>query len=136
MKNKINACVSLVLGGLIVVAPQTFLPICKQHDGMWMACHWTAQMSLGLGIAIVVIALILILSQSPNFIKGLYIGQGLFGGLIIATTTVLIGVCDSHMMKCNSITKPVLIIFGLLTIIVAIVGYLLAVKESRDIAQK
>lgn len=58
MPRKLFAAISqIVLGALIVIAPQTFAHVCAVKD-MPMACRYTARVALGLGVVIALLAII------------------------------------------------------------------------------
>ena len=57
MPRKLFAAISqIVLGALIVIAPQTFAHVCAVKD-MPMACRYTARVALGLGVVIALLAI-------------------------------------------------------------------------------
>ncbi|MBS7576717.1 MULTISPECIES: DUF4418 family protein [unclassified Enterococcus] len=132
MRRKIISILIILIGLLVAIGPQFIFPVCKVTSEMVMRCHYTAMMSIGLGIALAIIAILIFLGKSVPYIKALYLTAGIFGALIIATPTILIGVCDSPMMHCHTMTRPILILLGVLTIVLSLIGYLYARIERHE----
>lgn len=132
MRRKIISIIIILVGLLVAVGPQFIFPVCEVTSEMVMRCHYTAMMSIGLGVALAIIAILIFLGNSVPYIKALYLTVGIFGALIIATPTILIGVCDSPMMHCHTMTRPILILLGVLTIILSAIGYFLAGSERYE----
>lgn len=124
MKTKLIGAISpIVLGILIAIAPRTFAPVCQGEPGNYMACHWTAQASLGIGIVIALLGL-LAFFVSTKVRAGLSLAVVLVGALEIAIVTKLIGVCGMAMMHCHSVTRPTLLVLSVLAIVIsAVVAY-------------
>lgn len=123
MKHKLISVIIMFIGILVAIGPHFIFPVCKVTSDMVMRCHYTAEMSIGLGLALIGLGILNFISQSIEFSKGLYCALSIFGALIIATPTVLIGVCDSPMMHCHTTTRPVLILLGIIVIILSVIGY-------------
>ncbi|WIK63894.1 DUF4418 family protein [Gleimia hominis] len=116
MRNKIIASApAIIFGLLIAIAPQTFATPCPV-TGMPMACHWTAQASLGIGVVIALMGAFALMSP-PAMRAGISIGVVLTSALEFAVVTVLIGVCDDPMMHCHSVMKPTLIVVSVLALL-------------------
>ncbi|WP_137655972.1 DUF4418 family protein [Bifidobacterium moukalabense] len=130
MNRKLFAAIpQFVLGVLVAIAPRTFAHVCEVTD-MPMACHYTAQASLGIGIAIVLLAVIgLFVADATR--AGLDIANAVLGVLVILVPTVLIGVCKGAMMHCHMVTLPTLIVLGVLTAIVSVIAAYLDLKPSK-----
>ena len=108
---------AIVFGVLIAVAPQAFAHVCEVKDNMPMACHYTAQAELGIGVVIALLGIIALFC-SPNAL------------LSLAVPTVLIGVCKGAMMHCHMVTRPTLIVIGILALLFAVVAVYL---DSRPV---
>ncbi|MDT3766504.1 DUF4418 family protein [Gleimia hominis] len=116
MRNKIIASApAIIFGLLIAIAPQTFATPCPVA-GMPMACHWTAQASLGIGVVIALMGTFALMAP-PAMRAGISIGVVLTSALELAVVTVLIGVCDDPMMHCHSVMKPTLIVVSVLAMV-------------------
>lgn len=130
MNRKLFAAIpQFVLGVLVAIAPRTFAHVCGVTD-MPMACHYTAQASLGIGIAIALLAVIgLFVADATR--AGLDIANAVLGVLVILVPTVLISVCKGAMMHCHMVTLPTLIVLGVLTAIVSVIAAYLDLKPSK-----
>ncbi|OXN01699.1 DUF4418 family protein [Bifidobacterium vansinderenii] len=132
MKNKLFASIpSIVFGALIAIAPHTFAYVCKVEK-MPMACHWTAQAEIGVGALIAVLGVIA-LFVAPQIRIGLNIAAVLGALLAIAVPTVLIGVCPGAMMHCHMVTRPTLIVLGVLTIVFSAIAIWLDSRPAKRV---
>ncbi|MBO4456382.1 MAG: DUF4418 family protein [Butyrivibrio sp.] len=130
MKNKVTvSIIFVVLGVLILLAPTVIFPVCPAD--MKMHCQYTKQAEIGIGILIAVLG-ILTVFFSEKIRAGISIAIAGISALEIAVPTTLIGVCGNNMMTCNSATRPLLVVLGVLAIIVSVVNsfYLLKVKKA------
>lgn len=134
-KNKlITGIIFSILGILIGFGPSFFFPVCAglKEDGTPMKCHWTAQALLCVGLAILILAIgILIFKLKETKILATIgiASQGIFGLLL---TNKLIGVCKTATMTCVSLTKPMVNILCIITIIIAIVNIIYLAKFSKE----
>ena len=121
MPRKLFAAISqIVLGALIVIAPQTFAHVCAVKD-MPMACRYTARVALGLGVVIALLAIIGFFAPS-RVRAGLDIANAVLGVLVVLVPTMLVGVCRGSMMHCHMVTMPTLIVLGVLLAVLAAVA--------------
>ena len=132
-KIKITGIVTAVLGLLTALIPTQIFKVCEAMDGKFMKCHWTSQVEVALGIATVVLGLLLILSKEKAAASAYAVASAINGALVILIPTVVIGVCGSADMSCNSGTRPALIIAGSLIILTGLIGavsYLASKKKD------
>lgn len=131
MKNKVSiSIIYILLGVLIALAPTIIFPVCSGE--MKMSCAYTEKAEIGLGVLIAVLGGIsFFLSEKVR--AGISIAVAGIGILSVLIPTVLIGVCGSSMMKCNVATRPLLVVLGVLTILVAVINtvYLLKKRGSE-----
>ncbi len=128
MKIPIPAIILIIIGFLLIVGPWTFAPVCEV-DGMYaqlasgktipMPCGWTARAEIGIGALTVLAGLLLVFSKSAETkrIIGLF-GLGL-GVLAILFPLYITGMCGMASHACNLVTKPVLILLGVVAIAVS-----------------
>jgi hypothetical protein len=115
---KVAGIAIVVLALVIGIVPQ--LTECKTGmalaSGMTapMKCHWTAQAALGLAIPIAAVGALLASGRRRESFRNLGIVAMGLGAVTVLLPTVLIGVCASPMMLCNSVMQPVLILAGTL----------------------
>lgn len=135
----IFAAVTVVLGILVAVAPQTFASVCKVTEKP-MKCFWTARAEIFLGISIAVFAALQIvfalknLNIQANIAFSLAIVVNAIG--VILVPSALIGVCAKPMMHCHSVTKPFLIVAAILIILaVALQTALALLQRSKKIGE-
>ncbi len=120
----------LILGILVAAGPQFTdckavgrPPLQLANGGTTeMRCYWSAQAELALGVPMALTGLLMVFSRRKEARRNLAIvGAGL-GAAAIAVPTVLIGVCASNMMVCNSVMRPALILMGTVAIGLAAVS--------------
>lgn len=120
-KTKITGILIAILGLLTVLIPTQIFKVCAAMDGKYMKCHWTAQVEVALGIATIVIGLLIVLSKEKAA-SAYSLASAINGVLVILIPTVVIGVCGSADMPCNSGTKPALIIVGALIALTGLIN--------------
>ena len=131
----IFAAVTVVLGILIAVAPQTFASVCKVTEKP-MKCFWTARAEIFLGISIAVFAVLQIIFalKESNIQANLALTFAIITNAIgvILVPSALIGVCAKPIMHCHSVTKPFLIVAAILIILaVALQTALVLLQRSK-----
>ncbi len=121
---------AIVFGVLIAVAPQAFAHVCEVKDNMPMVRHYTAQAEAWhrrghrpAGYHRFVL--------QPEIRTGLNIAVALNALLSLAVPTVLIGVCKGAMMHCHMVTRPTLIVIGILALLFAVVAIYLDSKPVK-----
>ena len=112
-KNIIFAGFIILLGVLVALAPFSFAKVCEVGEKV-MKCHWTARAELFLGIAIAVLGALKIISADSRFQLGLNAGILVNALGVLLVPSVLIGVCGKATMHCHLVTRPTLIVFGIL----------------------
>lgn len=117
-KNVIFSIVLLLLAALVAAAPYSFAKVCDAGEKV-MKCHWTARAELFLGLAAALLSLLRFSGKSRQFLLGLDLGIIVNAAGIILMPTALIGVCGMASMHCHSVTRPVLIVLGILILTVA-----------------
>ena len=107
MPRKLFAAISqIVLGALIVIAPQTFAHVCAVKDmpGFF----------------------------APSRVRvGLDLANAVLGVLVVLVPTMLVGVCRGSMMHCHMVTMPTLIVLGVLLAVLAAVAVYLDLKPAK-----
>ena len=128
----IFAAVTVVLGILIAVAPQTFASVCKVTEKS-MKCFWTARAEIFLGISIAVFAVLQIIFalKESNIQANLALTFAIITNAIgvILVPSALIGVCAKPIMHCHSVTKPFLIVAAILIILAVALQTALALLQ-------
>jgi hypothetical protein len=125
---KILPIINIILGALLIVGPQTFLHVCKGGMmGMTPPCKDIPTWSLVVGIILVLVSLVklvLIFTGKESKIAFLTTGlvEAVIGVVTIGIPTFIVGVCKSQHMHCHMVTKPALIIIGVVTILIAVAG--------------
>jgi len=128
MKISWPAIILIILGIVIVISPWTIAPVCEV-DGMFaklangktllMPCGWTARAEIGLGALLVVAGSLLAIAKSNETKRIIGIFGSAIGVLVILLPTYITKMCALADHPCNLLTKPVLIILGIATIIVS-----------------
>lgn len=125
---KILPIINIILGAILIVGPQTFLHVCKgSMMGMTPPCKDIPTWSLVVGIILILVSLVkLVLAFTGKGNKVAFLATGLaeavIGVVTIGIPTFIVGVCKSQHMHCHMVTKPALIIIGVVIILVAAIG--------------
>ncbi len=125
---KILPIVNIIIGALLIIGPQTFLHVCKGGMmGMTPPCKDIPTWSLVVGIILILVSLVklvLVFTGKGNKVAFLVAGlaEAVIGVITIGIPTFIVGVCKSQHMHCHMVTKPALIIIGVVTILVAAIG--------------
>jgi hypothetical protein len=96
-----------------------------------MKCNWTGQAELALGIPLFAVGVMMTASRRKENIRNLSIMGIILGSAILLIPTVLIGVCATPGMLCNSVMLPSLVFFGSLVILTGIVGLIASFKVKE-----
>ena len=131
-KTKITGIVIALLGLLTALIPTVIFKVCAAMDGKFMKCHWTSQVEVALGIAVLALGLLIVLAKENAASSAYAAASAINGVLVILIPTVVIGVCGSADMPCNSGTKPALIIAGALIIVVALINTISYLASKKN----
>ncbi len=115
MKNKVLTVSTIILGLLAAIGPRTIFPVCSAGE-MKMRCYYTAQWELVVGLLAVFAGLSLFFITDEKIKTVVSAVQVILGALIILIPTAIIGVCGSPMMHCVTVTKPALLVIGVLEV--------------------
>ena len=127
--NVVFSLLILVLGALTAIAPYSFAHVCEAGEKV-MKCHWTGRIELFLGISVAVLGLLKLISADTKYQLGLNAGILLNALGVILTPTLLIGVCGMKSMHCASVSKPTLIVFGILILVITLIQSLIEWKKK------
>jgi hypothetical protein len=130
---KIKNILGIAAGIVLAVGPYTFLHVCgakmkmdSEMGGMDMGsmaggppCHGIPTASLITGIVLVLVSIISLITESKTdnnsssgFEAVLDLVRIVLGVIAIGIPTFIIGVCKSAHMHCHMVTRPALIIIG------------------------
>ena len=134
MKKRITVgTLFIILGLLISLGPSTIFAVCgPMDDGKFMKCHWTARAELGIGLGIVLLAVLSIVFASKEVRAGLLLGVATLASISILIPTVLIGVCGGEHMQCNALTRPALLVIGVISIVIALVQAVILLRKKES----
>ena len=138
---KIQGIAGVIISIVAAVGPYTFLHVCGSGMGMEAPCKNVPIASLITAIILFVISLVSIISgfkggfkESVNYVID---GLGIVVGVVLTgIPTFIIGVCNSAHMHCNMVTKPALIILGIILIIISAAGVLVDSKNNIQVIGK
>jgi len=128
MKISPQAVLLVLLGIFIAVSPWTIAPVCETMGSyatlangktLPMPCGWTARAEIGTGALLVVAGALLAWAKSAEARRMIGILGIAIGVLVILFPTYVTKMCALPDHPCNILTKPVLIIAGILTILVS-----------------
>lgn len=129
MKNKVIAVVTVVLGLTAAIGPRTIFPVCSAAE-MKMKCYYTAQWELVVGLVAALVGVGLIFINDKKIRTVLSVIEIALGALIVLIPTTIVGVCSSPMMHCVSVTRPALIVTGVLEIVTSVAALYFAVEDK------
>lgn len=121
-KTKITGIIIAVLGLLTALIPTYIFKVCEAMDGKFMKCHWTSQTEVALGIITIVLGLFIVISKEKAAASAYSVASAVNGVLVILIPSLVIGVCGSADMPCNSGTRPALIIAGSLIVLISVIN--------------
>lgn len=132
------AIILIILGIFIVVSPWTIAPVCEVN-GMYaklasgkdflMPCGWTARAEIGIGALVIVAGILLAFAKSAESKMMIGIFGVVLGLLTILFPTVITKMCALADHPCNLLTKPVLIVLGLIVIVVS--GFIIYTSRNE-----
>jgi hypothetical protein len=110
MRRILGVLIFLIAVGAVLVSAVTK---CKATD---MPCDYSFKAEIAVAIPLAVSGIVISIFKSKEITAGAAI-VGIFLGIsMILIPYTLIGVCGSPMMKCTSLMKPSLFVFGILAI--------------------
>jgi len=122
VKNRVGiGIVYLIVGVLLIVGPQTFIPVCPQGEKI-MKCFWTQRAELGVGILFIASGGCVLLAKSELIRFGISISNVFLGVFTLLIPSVLIGGCKKLDMACRSITFPIFYVIASVVIIISLVN--------------
>ena len=130
-KNVIFSVALFALGVLIMLAPISFAKVCPVGEKV-MKCFWTGRVVVFLGIGTALISAIRFFIASNDFAFAADFATAINAAGVILFPTAIIGVCGNHAMQCNAITKPSLIVLGILTLVVLAVDFALRIINRKS----
>jgi len=136
--NKVLGIVLIVLALGITIVP-AFTDCQSQGKSLTLAdgktvpmkCHWTGIAEIATGVPLMAVGVMMVASRRKGNLLTLGIIGSVLGVFAILLPTILIGVCQSNMMLCNSVMKPTLIILGSLTIVCSMWAIVLS-RKAKD----
>ena len=150
MQNRVVSSLAyIIIGILFILFPMYILPVCPSESvnlptamqgqvehmhtgvGKIMKCFWTGRAEVGVGCLIIAIGILMLFCQKIFLRMGLSMAIVCISLFALAIPTVLIGVCDNQMMRCNMGAKPALVLLSLLLFIVALVNTFYLNKAAR-----
>lgn len=100
-----------------------------------MKCHWTAEASIATGVPLALIGGLLFISKRRETQRVLVFLGAVLGLFLILLPTVLIGVCASADMICNSLMKPTLLFTGIATMVTCGIALIMLMRtETSNVA--
>lgn len=138
---KVAAVLLIILAVLIAIVP--IFSDCLSAGRMLtladgreipMKCHWTGRAELGLGLPLLAVGLTMLFSRRKESLRNLGIVGITLGIVTILLPTVLIGVCGSPDMPCNSTMRPALVLMGILVAAISLAVAILNWRPEQETA--
>jgi hypothetical protein len=126
------------LGIFLAVAPFTIAPVCEVNGvyaqlangkTILMPCGWTARAEIGIGAMVVLVGILLPFGKSADSRGVIGVFGAALGVLAILFPVYITKMCAMPDHPCNTVTKPTLIVTGL--VIIAVSGLIL--NQSRKV---
>lgn len=99
------------------------------EDGKWMTCHWAEQAVLVIGGVMTVISLLVLFVTNGGMRRGLALSLAPLGIGAALIPNTMIKLCMMSDMRCHSVMKPAVIIFG---VAAAVLGAVYALVGKKD----
>ena len=128
MKISWPAIAIIILGILLIIGPWTFAPVCEVMGSyaqlasgktIPMPCGWTARAEIGIGALVVLAGVLLAIAQSAEAKRIIGVFGAALGVLAILFPTYITRMCAMAEHPCNTMTKPTLVIIGLVIIVIS-----------------
>jgi hypothetical protein len=100
-------------GGAIQLPNGTSIP---------MRCHWTRQAEVAVALPLGVVGVAMLASRRRSTLRALSVVAVSLGLAAVLLPAALIGVCSSAEMICNMVMRPTLLLAGIVTMAVGLVG--------------
>ncbi len=110
----------MIVGAALALAAMYGLPHCGGETPM--RCIWMLRAVGGLGMVIAVLGVAMQFA-AREIAMGLQIANALNGILVVSLATFLIGACPNPLMRCHTITEPVLVVWGAAIALVALADF-------------
>ena len=117
----------VAIGALVYATPRYLLPVCEYFGVRMemmgksspMQCFYTARASLLIGIIIALAGVAVMIATRPEALRSVALVLAGAGTGVILIPTVLFPICHNADMHCNNGAKPLLIVLGFLTLVMA-----------------
>jgi hypothetical protein len=128
MKISLQVIILILLGIFLAVAPWTIAPVCEVHGTLAqlvsgktlpMPCGWTARAEIGIGALVIVTGVLFAFAKSPETKRIIGVFGVALGVLAILFPTYITKMCLLADHTCNTMTKPTLIVTGIVIIAVS-----------------
>jgi hypothetical protein len=136
---KIAAVLLVVLALAVAVVPmftdcqsQGRAIVLANGSTVAMKCHWSGVAELALAAPLLFVGLATFVSKRKETRRVLAVLGLIIGAVIVAVPTVLVGVCASSEMLCNSIMRPTLVLAGILVMVISAVSWAMAERATED----
>jgi hypothetical protein len=98
-----------------------------------MKCHWSGVAELALAAPLLFVGLATFVSKRKETRRVLAMLGLVIGAMVVAVPTVLVGVCASADMLCNSIMRPTLVLAGILVMVISAVSWAMAERATEGV---
>ncbi|MBR1930241.1 MAG: DUF4418 family protein [Lachnospiraceae bacterium] len=96
-----------------------------------MACHWAEQAAFGVAIVLVVQAILLVFIRKADGKLGIKLAMIPTALLEVCIPGVFIHLCMMNTMRCHTIMRPAVSLFGVAIAVVALVSALLERRQEQ-----
>ena len=109
-------------GQSITLANETQIP---------MKCHWTARAEIAIGIPVLPLGIALFFSRQKSVRRLIGILTLVMGAVGALLPTVLIGVCKTAGMSCNTVMSPSILLTCIGVVLVGILVFFLSLERKN-----
>jgi hypothetical protein len=135
---KIAAALLVVLALTVAVVPM-FTDCQSQGRAITLAngstvamkCHWSGVAELALAAPLLFVGLSMFVSKRKETRRVLALLGLVIGAVTVAVPTMLIGVCASADMLCNSVMRPTLVLAGILIMVISAASWAMAERATE-----
>ena len=122
----------LALAIAFAVGAFTFLKPCAAHDdGSWMSCHWAGEAVKGMACLLALLGTLKLCLRGSGAKLGLALATVPAAILTCLIPGGLIGLCMMDTMRCQVVSKPGTLVFGVLIAALAVVDAVLLSRADK-----
>ena len=132
MKKKVYEFIPAVLAILLSIGVVTVFKACDpMEDGSWMNCHNAQMQVFVLGLVLTALSVVGLFLKESLIKKIIEIVSIVLAVIIAIVPGVITHLCMMDTMRCHTLMRPFVIIFGILFIVAQVVVIVFGIINSK-----